>query len=300
VPDVGEGLEPAAAPVPLVRDRSYSSWGSGPAVPDEFRPPPRRSRKGWWIALTAAGLVGVIALVAANGSGSAKAPPSAYPTPSVFRDAPRLGTPAPVPKASGPFRFLYRQDDGTGHPVAWDPCFPIHVVERVEGAPDGGGVLLRHAMGEVTRLTGLQFVVDGTTEEQPSRDRDLYERNSSVYAPVLIAWATEEHNPELTAGVEGYTEPIWIHDRHVPGSRRYASGQVVLDADDLGVLLLDHHGRAEARAVIMHELGHLVGLGHVHDAHELMDPVDHPSTTDFGPGDRHGLAQLGTGRCFIS
>jgi hypothetical protein len=284
----------------LVHDRGYASWGSGPVVPDEFRPPPRRSRTGRWIALTAAGLAGVVALVAAHGSASAKAPPPAYPTPSVFLDATPLGTPAPVPAATGPFRFLYRQNDGSGRPVAWDPCFPVHVVERVDGAPDGAGVLLKEAMGEVTRLTGLQFVVDGTTEEKPSRDRDLYERNSSVYAPVLIAWATEADDPSLTAGVEGYTEPLWTHDPHVPGSRRYATGQVVLDADDIGVLLLDHHGKAEARAVMLHELGHLMGLDHVPDPHQLMYPELDPSTTDFGPGDRHGLAELGTGRCFIS
>jgi hypothetical protein len=300
VSDGGEGLEPGAAPVPLVRDRGYSSWGSGPAVPDEFRPPPRRSRKGLWIALTAAGLAGVVALVAAQASGSTQAPPGADPTPSVFRDAAPLGSPAPVPATTGPLRFLYRQDDGSGRPVAWDPCFPIHVVERVEGAPDGGAALLRQALGEITRLTGLQLVVDGETEEEPSRGRDLYERNSSVYAPVLIAWATEADNADLTADVEGYTEPLWIRDRHVPGSRRYATGQVVLDADDLGVLLLDHHGKAEARSVILHELGHLVGLAHVHDTHELMSPEQRRRITDFGPGDRHGLAQLGTGRCFIS
>ncbi len=104
MPDVGEGLAPGAAPIPSLRDRGYSSWGTGPAVPGQFRPP-RRSRKGRWIALTAAGLAGVVVLVVALGSASAKAPPAADPTPSVFRDATPLGSPAPVP-ATGPFRFL--------------------------------------------------------------------------------------------------------------------------------------------------------------------------------------------------
>ncbi len=160
---------------------------------------------------------------------------------------------------------------------------------------------MREAMDEVTRLTGLQFIVDGPTEERPSPDRGLYESGSSVYAPVLVAWATVSDDPGLNWKVEAYASPVWIHSRHVSGTRRYASGEIVLDSDAIGTLLLMHHGaRAAARAVILHELGHLVGLDHVPDTHELMNPQLHLSTTDFGPGDRHGLAELGTGRCFMS
>ena len=47
----------------------------------------------------------------------------------------------------------------------------------------------------------------------------------------------------------------------------------------------------------MHELGHVVGLAHVHDASELMNP-ENVGLTRLGPGDRAGLAALGSGRCF--
>ncbi len=47
----------------------------------------------------------------------------------------------------------------------------------------------------------------------------------------------------------------------------------------------------------MHEAeGHMVGLGHVQDAHELMGERG-SARPSWGPGDRHGLALLGQGPC---
>jgi hypothetical protein len=53
---------------------------------------------------------------------------------------------------------------------------------------------------------------------------------------------------------------------------------------------------AQKKAVVMHELGHVLGLDHVADAHELMD-AENVGLTTLGPGDREGLALLGRGAC---
>ena len=47
----------------------------------------------------------------------------------------------------------------------------------------------------------------------------------------------------------------------------------------------------------MHELGHVVGLDHVKDRHELMNP-EYLGLDTWGPGDRQGLAVLGAGPCY--
>ena len=60
--------------------------------------------------------------------------------------------------------------------------------------------------------------------------------------------------------------------------------------------LADAEGRAGVRAVVMHELTHVVGATHVDDPAQLMS-VDGNGRTDFGPGDLHALAVLGGGDC---
>jgi hypothetical protein len=76
------------------------------------------------------------------------------------------------------------------------------------------------------------------------------------------------------------------------------SGQVVLDRDQLADVLQFNAGRAVTTATIAHELGHLVGLGHVEDTRQLMYPSARPVVSAFGPGDLTGLAALGAGPCF--
>jgi len=50
------------------------------------------------------------------------------------------------------------------------------------------------------------------------------------------------------------------------------------------------------RAVIQHELAHLVGLAHIDRPAELMFP-ETSQQRDFGPGDLTGLATMGAGTC---
>ena len=56
-------------------------------------------------------------------------------------------------------------------------------------------------------------------------------------------------------------------------------------------------GVPPAEAVVLHELGHVVGLDHVSDPSQLMTPVGRPDLLGYAAGDRTGLALLGGGEC---
>jgi Matrixin len=207
-----------------------------------------------------------------------------------------LGTPLPAPAGGGPYGFTALQADGTT-PVSYDPCRPIHYVVRPDNAPAGGDELIADAVARISSVTGLRLVYDGTTEEQPARKREPYQpdRYGKRWAPVLISRDTTAEDPDLAADVAGEagSQPIAF-----PGEPTvYVTGAVALDAAQFGQILGRPGGAAEARAVVLHELGHLVGLAHVADPSELMYPMTSPGVVDYAAGDLAGLSRLGAGAC---
>ena len=228
---------------------------------------------------------------------SSHARPANYPPVDGTASSSPLGDPPPAPSNPGRHEFELLQRVGTG-PVAWDPCREVRYVVNPEGEPPGGGVLLREAIARASAATGLRFLDDGTTTETWSKRRQAYQpgRYGKRWAPALITWVNESEVPDVagpTAGLGG-----GIAQTAADGRMAYVSGQVALDRDDLARILTEPAGRDGARAVIQHELGHMLGLGHVDDATQIMFPESSPSSADdWGTGDLAGLHQLGSGPC---
>jgi hypothetical protein len=284
-----------------------------PVGPVPFRPPtdvapPRRRSRTPRILVVLCVLVPILLLVGVAardhrwpfGNPAASAEPVGA-VPGVARQAPPPGLEestaplgAPPDVAAGPegdgYRFSQHQD-ATGGPVTWSPCRPIHYVVRTAHQPEGGKALLRDAVAQVSAATGLRFVDDGTTDEGPSEDRGAYqpERYGDRWAPVLIAWATADEVPDFGVDVAGEAGPIWVTP--ASGASVYVSGVVYLDPAKLAGA-----PPAAAKAVVLHELGHLVGLAHVNDAGAVMFPRA-SGVTAYASGDLAGLAALGRGAC---
>jgi hypothetical protein len=205
------------------------------------------------------------------------------------------GRPLPAPPGGGPHAFVSFQQDGAT-PVGYDPCRLVHYVIRPDHAPPGGEELVHAAIARISEVTGLVFVHDGPTDEAPSRDREIYQpdRYGERWAPVLVAWETEEQNPALAGDIvgEGGSVAVSLGD----GPRIYLTGTVSLDAPRFAELLTDGE-RTAARAIVLHEFGHVVGLAHVDDATQLMYREARRGMTDFAAGDLTGLARLGSGPC---
>ncbi|MFC4614222.1 matrixin family metalloprotease [Cellulomonas algicola] len=207
-----------------------------------------------------------------------------------------IGQPPSLAQVSRSYAYLQTQADGRT-PVAWSPCRPVHYVVRPDGEPPGGRAVIDEAAARLSRATGLVIVADGETDEQPSEDRAPYQpdRYGDRWAPVLVSWSDESEDARLAGGVAGVAGPVALEADGRPSVA--VSGSVSLDAAQLGAMLEEPDGHAMARAVAMHELAHVVGLGHVDDPTQLMAPSTDPSVTDFQAGDLTGLALLGSGPC---
>jgi hypothetical protein len=197
------------------------------------------------------------------------------------------------PAGTGGFAFKNTHPDGSA--VTYDPCRSIHYVVNPAGGPPGGPRLVHRAVARVQAATGLAFVDDGATTERPNERRRLVQRDryGDRWAPVLIAWADEDGYPALggaVAGIGGSTPIDGGDDAH------YVTGQIVLDRANSQ--LSTPAEAATARAIVLHELGHVVGLAHVPQPGELMYKDTVPGESTYGAGDLRGLALVGRGRCF--
>ncbi len=255
-------------------DQTYGLGALPPAAP-----PPRRSSR----------LSGVIALLVVSGltvSAVFAMQPQIFPdrVHELLGTTPERLLPArDIPSGPGEFSFMAAQPE-TGEPVGYDPCEVIEVAINPDGAPDDHRELVETAMQRTSDATGLQFELVGTT-----RDRDF--ENMSMDDPVLVMWADEDEAPDLAEDIAGVGGSYRVSG-YGGGTQRYVTGFVILDRDAYE----DMRSDAMRQAIVDHEFGHLVGLGHVDDPRQLMH--EHGGfVTDYGDGDLAGLAELGAIDC---
>lgn len=201
----------------------------------------------------------------------------------------RLGELVGIPQDGGEYAFATTQP-GSDEPVSWNPCRPIRYVVNPDGAPDGWEELVDRSVSDIADATGFRFDDTGTSDE-----RDFDDRIDGLGRPrpVLIGWADENEVPRLAGDVAGLGGSTYI-ERH--RNRTYVTGSVILDTDVFDDLEGRRRGDDLMRAIITHELAHVVGLDHVDDPDELMFE-DNIGQTELGPGDLEGLARLGAVDC---
>ena len=196
--------------------------------------------------------------------------------------------------AHGPHAFL--QVDGDGRPYRWNPCRPIEYVVNPERAPGGAIDDVHEAVARVSAATGIEFVDDGTvaTDAQQQIGSAFMDSTTDTgYRPLLFTWESDFYMRTLDDrdNLLGFGIP-WRGQ----GDRAhiYVSGAVVLNAQ--AGMPTGFDGRYSEGTVLLHELGHVLGLAHVRrGADEIMATqrdVDY-SVSDYGPGDLEGLAAVG-------
>lgn len=220
-------------------------------------------------------------------------PPATPGGPGATPGGPDLLAPwtGPAPQSS-----LYAFIGGQDVPYPLASCTIPYVINP-DGAPAHAQSDVEEALRRIGSVSGLQFRFEGLrTDDLPTWELEERRQQGYLgydgYPPLLIAYATQEQFPILSGsadGVVGFGGPALSRD--ADGRTIWASGQVVIGtafANEArgGFARHNHHG-----VIMLHELGHAIGLGHPAADGQMMSGVT--SRTTFGDGDRYALTVLG-------
>lgn len=186
-----------------------------------------------------------------------------------------------------------------GRPVRWDPCTPIRWTANTARGPAGGLEVLQEAVTRVAQITGTSWQYVGPSTANAT-SAYLPKSAQASYPPVLLGW-TDGASSDLLAGqaqsVLGMTRTAWFGIQRADGSKVAATRAAVIAFDRTDNLPL--RGATSWKALALHELGHVMGLGHVGDRTQLMASVL-PPVSDLQAGDQAGLTRVGrTAGCVV-
>ncbi len=193
-------------------------------------------------------------------------------------------------------------------PARFNPCEPVHYIQNGAAAPAFVVENTREAFKRLGQVTGIEFIDDGLTDENTRRGPYVPERYPGRWAPILIVW--EQFPAAQTSGASqilGNTVPTRVQEITVTARLRFNVDSY--NNEDTKAPIEDGFGPPAGSGtgpigrnnitwgrIILHELAHVVGLGHTREEGSLMYPDAAQQTirpTGFSKSDLTGLRYLG-------
>ncbi len=179
-----------------------------------------------------------------------------------------------------------------GHPMRWNPCRAIGYKVDPRLGPTGSLAMVKETLRRIHIASGLSFHYEGRTKSHA-----VWGVIRHQPAPLIISWVT----PKNSNGLFGYGNEVGYGGAT---ESTYRDGRDVIEQG--GVILLDKSDpRTRGIApgfgagvtwgqLLMHELGHAMGLNHTNGKWQIMQPILEPlPAAMYGAGDLHGLHLLG-------
>ena len=225
---------------------------------------------------------------------------AALVTAVVLAAAPTLAA-GPASAATAPYSLHYMTlSNGKKVVARWNPCrahgYKVNLASVPAAARPAVLAETHAAMRVLGAKSGMTFTYKGATSEVPRQGS--YVKQS---ADIIIAYTTPaKTNFPLagsTAGLGGFAGG-WkssYNGRTTTYSAGINKGYLVVDTPDLLKHFKPGFGTGVRRGnLLLHELGHVVGLGHVSNARLLMNPTLSSYTPNgYAAGDAAGLALVG-------
>lgn len=194
--------------------------------------------------------------------------------------------------------------------VRWSPCqvsrTGVVTTHYITYRVNTGGVssritLVKEALAKVTAASGLRFRYLGTTKYVPHNAVihyasgnqymfDAAQERAATGAELVVAWASKTATNLLTGTEAGSGTASWSGSG--ASQLRVVEAAVVMRT---GVRLLSgFRAGASVGTLLLHELGHAVGIEHVSTRSQVMYPtIGSWSPAGYASGDKIGLRLVG-------
>jgi hypothetical protein len=208
--------------------------------------------------------------------------------------------------AASSFNLTFATTTSGSVVVRWAPCVKGAdgaevIAYKVHTAGKPGRVrLVKRAIGRLHDATGLRFKYAGRTSYIPQSERlvqrlDAATMERRTNAPLVVAWARKGDvsggSTLLTGSEAGVGSIIWRYSSR--SQLRLSDAAVIVRRGPSG-LKSGFGAGGTVGTLLLHELGHAVGLRHVEDKSQVMYPVIGSwSPGRYAGGDRNGLKQVG-------